>query len=213
MKRTLIVIFAALLCVSLAGCKEKEKKITIESEIIGEPGWNMELKETIILGPDGNPIEAYEPISEDAIVKSVDEISNLDSLISVFESCYNGVYTVKYDEKTTLASSDGYFLVTNYNSLADLRTELLKTFENETLIDLMMQKYDVFKEDSGKLYYRPAGAQEITFKTDKATINYSNDETCEISVPMFDKKNTETGVYNIEFAKAENGFVISYLTE
>ena len=217
MKRPLLIVLAALMCLSLASCKDKkkEKKITVETQMIGEPGWNMELKETIILGPDGKPIEPFEPISEDAIVKSVDEISNLDALISVFESCYNGVFTAEYDEKTYIeAGSDKYYLVTNYSSVTELRTALLSTFANDSLIDFMMQRVDVFKEEGGKLYYRPTpSSNAVTFNTEKATINYSNDESCELTVPMFNEKNVETGVYNIEVMKAEDGFVISYLTE
>ena len=212
MKKSLVIIFAALLCLSMTSCKEKAKTVTIESEIVGEGGYEMKLKETIIIAPDGNTIEPYQPIADDAIVKTVEEITGLNHMVTVFESCYNGVYTAQYDTNTTLASDTNYYLVTNYTSVAQLREELLKVFANEDLINLLWT-YDGFKEEGGKLYYRPIGEEAVIFKAEESTINYSNDVSCELSVPMYNSKNKNIGVYNIEFEKTESGFIISYLTE
>lgn len=211
MKRTFIIVLAALMCLSFASCKKKEKKITIEAQT-GEPGYQIELKDTMIIAPDGSVVEEFKPISDDAIVKSIDEITGLNDIVAVFESCYNGVYTAEYDTKSPLASNEEYFLVTNYNSVSELRTELLKTFADESLLNIVW-KYDGFIEEGGKLYYKPIAGDTVTFKAEESTINYSNDEACELSVPMYNKHNISTGVYNIEFTKVENTFVISYLTE
>lgn len=212
MKRTLLIIFAILICTSFVSCKEeKEKKVTIESEIINEGGYEFELKETVIIAPEGNEIAPYEPITKDAVAKTIDEITGLNDIIAIFESCYNGAYTVEYDENSPLASDEEFFLVTNYASESEVRSALLKTFQNESLIDIIREDVTL-KEENGKLYYRPASNDNITFKAAESTINYSNSESCELSVPMYSKNGDKIGVYNIEFTKTEEGFIISYLT-
>ena len=223
MKKILFTaLCAALILTSFASCKKEDKKkdeapetvivtdengsesiVEIPETVTGEPEYELVPIDSYIYDPDGNLVESlpmpeFDPIAEDALVQSVDDIIGLDELIAGYQLCYN--YDFTYDDSVIFEGN--YYLVTDDAAIDTFKTECTKYFEEGKYPACIIEK-------EGNFYYKPV-EKDITLTLDTSDsetgINYSEENICELSYT------DGTSSHNIEFAENNGSFKISYTT-